>query len=527
MKSRRLAVVGKLMLAGLLMLVVWVLLVWVASRPALKVLVDLTPQRINSVDPATEDLMRELRAQKIAVEFHWFVPPIRGQAPDDYGKQMLVIRDRVIDLTRILLRRYEWLGGEGVAVHEYGFYGDNARTREAVQAFDYKPEDDVSLVVAVRPEGKERRFRKLSWINDLSTIDLPGVQQSPAPGAKAVPVLKDYVGETQISSTLKSLLVQGTPIAYVMRGPDVDLKGAAGNGYADFLAGLGQAGFEVREWKFEGSVPADASLVIALEPRRDLSDREADALFAWVKRGGRVFLNYGWAGLPDWNPTGARFGELLGFEIGPSLVCHLIADVGGRAGGRGIDGPGVEKLQLFANPSHPVTRRTVNAGRSLEIAGAREIKVRDGAPSGMRREPLLRTGPEGWLAAVGPDGRPDLRQPRDRRVLRDFCVGMSIDVDAEPTGNAKEPPRQGQVVIVSGVFCNNTGLRLFGDLAFNICNWLTERRVLLDIAGSRYEARHLSLQPQQLTRVRWLLLAGVPGTFLVLGCFVLWRRRRV
>jgi hypothetical protein len=70
-------------------------------------------------------------------------------------------------------------------------------------------------------------------------------------------------------------------------------------------------------------------------------------------------------------------------------------------------------------------------------------------------------------------------------------------------------------------------MRQFGDLALNICNWMAERRVLLDIQGSRYEAKHLQLQPQQLARVRWLLVWGVPGTFLLLGLAVFFVRRRV
>ena len=75
------------------------------------------------------------------------------------------------------------------------------------------------------------------------------------------------------------------------------------------------------------------------------------------------------------------------------------------------------------------------------------------------------------------------------------------------------------------LFCNTAGMAINQQLAANIFNWLSERRVLLDIRGSAYVARHLQLQPQQLDRIWWFLVVGVPGAFLLLGLFVHWRRR--
>lgn len=530
MKGRRLVALGNLLAAALLMLAVWLLLVWVASRPALKTLIDLTPQRINSVDPVTEALLAELRGKRTKVDFHLFFPPVQGRAETPAEVQSLAIRSRLCDLTRILLRRYQWLGGEGVAIHDHDFYGNAATTREAAQRFDYKAAEGEVLVVAVTQEGKEPRFRKLSLVTDLATIDLPGLQPGVGPaGRSAAPVLKDYRGEEAISSTLKSLLVQGTPIAYFVDGvsPDLDKQSAAGSSYSSFRAGLVQAGFEVRDFQLSatGTVPPDATLLIVLEPRSEFLDRDAEALFAYVKRGGRLFLNYSWAALPDWNPTGGRLGELLGYEVSSALVCHMIPDTSMRSGGRDYDGPGADKLQLQGNPLHPITRRLVQANRPIEVAGARAVRERERAPEGMRREALLWTGDKGWFAVPGRDGF-DFRAPRVG--LQSYTIGMSIEVDPEPAPAGGEPTRPGQVVVIGGVFCNNAGIRFsLGDLAFNICNWMAERRVLLDIRGSRYEAKHLQLQPQQIHRIWWLLEAWVPGTFLVLGCVVVWLRRRV
>jgi hypothetical protein len=529
MRARRFVLLSNLLLGGLAMLAVWVLLVWVASRPALKVLFDLTPQQVNSVDPVTVDLMRELRAQKAEVEFHLFAPAPEGVGEDDAGRQQLAIRRRLVDLTRLLLVRYGYLGGESVVVHDYDFYRDTATVRDAVQAFDYKAVEGEVLVVAVRLAGKERRFRKLSLISDLAVIDLPGGGVGPT-RRQPVPVLKDYRGEQAVSSALKSLLVQGVPVAYVLRGysPDLDMSEATARGYGALFQALARVGFEVKPFDFasQPQVPADAALVLVLEPRSDFTKRDAEALYAYVERGGRVFLNYSWAGLADWNPDGGRFGELLGYQVGPQPVFHLIPDQTGRAGGRGLDGnDGVARLQLRCNPLHPVTRRLAESRRPFEVAGARELVERAGAPEGVRREPLLQTGDQGWLALPGADGHPSNRAPAVG--LRSFLVGMAFEVD--PPGGEDRPAggRSGQVVVTTGVFCNNAGMPLFGDFAVNVCNWMAERKVLLDIQGSRYEARYLTLQLPQLERIKSLLVFYVPGVFAALGIIVVWLRRRL
>ncbi|MFY9340982.1 MAG: Gldg family protein [Planctomycetota bacterium] len=529
MIGKRLGLWSGLLLGGVLALAVWVLVVWVASRPALKTLIDLTPQRINSVDPATEELLRELRAQKAEIEFYLFYPPMDGQAADPMRQQEARIRGQLREMTRLLLVRYQFLGGESVKVIALDLYGDPQTTREAAQKFDYRDSETDVLVVAVRMPGKPLRHKKLSLPLDLGRIEQPNAGQTGL-SQSALPVLKQFVGEEQISSAMKSLLVEGTPVAYLLPGCSPDLQvGDIGAGYGPFLAALGLAGFEVRRWDAaaQPAVPKDAAVVIVLEPRREFPDALADSLFAYLQRGGRLFVNYSWAQLPDWNPDGGRLGELLGYELSAQPVFHLIADVGNRTGGRGLDGdPAVAKLQLRINSAHPTTTRFARSGRPMEVAAARELRERAGAPTAIVRTELLRTGDQGWLALPGPDGYPSFRAPQVR--LRDFLVGMVCEVPpaAAAADGSGDPVRPGQAVLVSGLFCNAMAMPQFGDLALNICNWLAERRVLLDLKTPGYEAKQLNLQPQQMNRIGNLLVFGVPGLFLVLGAVVFLVRRR-
>lgn len=526
---RRFALFGNLALGAVLLLVVWALLVYVASRPVLKSLIDLTPQKVNSVDPVTEELLRDLREKQAVIEFHLFAPPQDGGGGSDPAMtQSLAIRRQLVDLTRLLLVRYGYLGGESVKRFDYDFYREAQQTRDAAGRFDYKVADAEVLVVAVRLPGKESRHRKLSLVSDLALIDLPNTGVSlPGQQRMPVPVLKDYRGEQGISSALKSLLVQGIPVAYVVQdySPGIDFSTTVGDGYNAFIAALAKSGFEVKMLSLRDGrgVPPDAAVVLVLEPSQEFTERDAQALFQYTQRGGRLLVNYIWRGVEGWNPLGGKLGELLGYELSEQPVFHLIPDTDGRSQGGGYDGDlGVSKLHLLCNKGHPTTRRLAESGRPMEMQAVRWVRERAGAPTTHKREPLLSTNEQGWLAVPGADGFPDYRAPKIQ--LRPFEVAMAIEV---PPEGSDPKARPGQAVILGGMIANNAGMRAgFGDFAVNVCNWMTERRELLDLPGDAYEARQLDVQLPQLLRMSNLLIYWVPGAFFALGIVVVMLRRR-
>lgn len=526
MSLRRFGVWTNLLISAVLMLTVWALLVWVASRPALRGLIDMTPHKVNSVSEATKDVLRDLRAEQAQVEFHVFRGQFGGAARDQHHAQVKAIRGRLIELTNMLLKRYEAIGGESVKVVQHDAYENPTAYTEAAQAFTYTSADAEAVIVAVTQLGKERRFRKLSMVSDLAVIDMGGNQPTGAPGGQvSIPTLKDYNGEKAISSALKSLLVQGNPRVYVLKGMSATVQFQKQSlDYGHLIEVMSQNGFDV-QWltlRDTGAVPPDAAMVMCIEPTREFLPREAEALYAYLRRGGRMFLNYGWSAIPDMNPTGGTLGELLGYEIHQAPVFHRIPDVASRGGGS-LDGTdAVARLSLQLNPSHPTTRRLAQAGRPMEVFMGRWVRQRPDKPKLVRIEELLRTGREGWLARSS-NGLPDFRSPSGRDGLRNFIMGISCEVD--PDDGAPGNPLVGRAVVVSGAFCNNKAFPHFGDFAMNICNWMTERKVLLDIATNTYSAKSIDITPQQYSRIRWLMIGYVPGAFLLLGLIMWWRRR--
>ena len=64
------------------------------------------------------------------------------------------------------------------------------------------------------------------------------------------------------------------------------------------------------------------------------------------------------------------------------------------------------------------------------------------------------------------------------------------------------------------------------DLVLNAIGWIVERRALLGIRPRTREHVKLVLLPQQLERMTLVCLGGLPGFGILLGLWVVWRRRR-
>ncbi len=501
-----------LTLAALLALGAWGLISLLFARPSLRQLWDVSPQARFSVEPATEDLLAQIRDSDEPIEFHTVYLPIRSmQVGGPEGKQYRALYQALQQNTTDLLRTYDFLGGDAVTVTHH----DLMRDVDAIRAVMQQIQNRNYNVVVIR---RGSRSKVLHLVNDLADLELPDASAPVPGGQQAVPRLRDYKGEEAISTALKQLLVEGTPKIYFLAGNHVSLTDGIADSYSEMVGALADDGFEVASLSLaqEGRIPDDATVVAILEPRAELTDAEAELLIAFMRRGGRVFLNlaYSFVG-PSWNPTMRALGERLGFEIGRELVCHIVEDP--RNPGAEMGGDYAVNLNLTdLNPVHPVTRVLLQNQRFPVVKGGREIRKVDGGEDGVRVDTsFLRTGPKAWI-----DPRATRVPPRQREAYASRCIGAVIDVD--PT----EGERPGHCVLLSGAAFVNTGFSVNGDLALNLFNWLARRDALVSVRGNRYVSRALELKPQQLERMYQLLVFGVPGALLLLGVAVAWRRRR-
>ncbi len=169
---------------------------------------------------------------------------------------------------------------------------------------------------------------------------------------------------------------------------------------------------------------------------------------------------------------------------------------------------------------HPAVRALL--GRPVSFVLARELSI-DPAPDAEVPEVLVQVGEQGWAesdiaalrsgATVEPDEGPDRMGP----------IPVAI---AGQRGSSRI------VVIGSDQFALNAYLRediVYDhgrDLVLNAIGWITERRSLLGIRPRTREHVKLVLLPQQLERMTLVCLVALPGFAILLGLWVVWRRRR-
>ena len=427
---------------------------------------------------------------------------------------------RIQSLTTDLLRVYEARGQGAVTVRHFNALRQVKELRERRDELRAKMRN--SLVVSV---GKRRK--ELVLHEDLAVIDYPSNTTTPTPGAqRRFARLDIYKGEEAISSAIRSLLSEGTPVVAFLQGyGQTTIRAGVADSYSEMVGALSDDGFEVRELDLQkvGFVPPDIDIVALLEPTRELRDRDVDALLAFLRRGGRVFLNLSYREQPvDYNPRFRKLGEALGFEVGAELVLHLVRDprMPDAPGKAGIESQNVD---VGLNPAHPITRSLARAGRVPQIKIAREFRQLAERPDGAHVDlSLMRTGPYAWLAPrYSAGGATDFRGPRNASQVAVRSVGGLIDVDPE-TGD-----RQGHLVLLGGAAFRNEagGFQRNGDLALNIFNWLAARSELVTVRGTRYKTKRLEITQAQVDDVEWLLVGYVPGALLLCAILVFWRRR--
>ncbi len=522
LRLRRVAGVTALLLASALGFVIWAMLVVLSTRPGFKAVIDLSPQQRFTVTEDTLELLRTLRAQDQTVELSTVYEPLGlpEQATEE-ARHIYTLRLSIQDLTTDLLRQYSAHGGDTVRVRQYDIRREIGAVRELTRALDQRRQNFVLVKVG-------QRSKVLSLDFDLAEIDMGQGAGARVPGGRdPKPILKDFKGEEAISSAIKGLLVEGTPKVYVLEGHgEANIEDASGMAYSSLMLALEQEGFAVARLNLSETkaVPRDAACVVSLEPRSEMDDAHAEALVAYVRRGGRLFLNVVYVLTPtSWNPTFANLGRRLGFALGEDLVCNLVADPENpdKPGRHGE--PYVQNLPITTlNPVHDLTRMLSKQGRLPMLKLAREIRRGLNPPDDVAVDlSLLRTSRYAWLEERIGEGQVDWIAPPGVEMAP-RCVGAVIDVVAT------EGDIPGHVVIISGHAFNNSGFATSnGDLALNIFQWMAQRKVLVGVRGTRYQPRELKLVDQQVGRVQWLLIAFVPGALLALGVCVLWRRSRI
>jgi len=250
-------------------------------------------------------------------------------------------------------------------------------------------------------------------------------------------------------------------------------------------------------------IPADAHLVIISGPRTSLLPVELEKIDRYLNQGGRLLMLFDADSLLV--ETGlekilARWGLLVGNKV-------------------------------VRDPDH-----TDGGENVIDSAFSRHAMVNPLIGSGLY---LIRPRPVGKYTA----GTPAADAPKVENVAfsseRAFLEGGNptprqmpfIAVVEKGTIKGVTTERGTTRIVVAGdsYFLSNgsIGLMANGDFANCAINWLLDRTQMLEGLGPRPIAEYrLIMTPIQTRQTQWLLLGGMPGVVILMGCMVWFVRRR-
>lgn len=257
-------------------------------------------------------------------------------------------------------------------------------------------------------------------------------------------------------------------------------------------------------------VPADCELLIVPAPKDPLMESELNKIDRFLHQGGRILA--------------LLSGQQTGLE---NILAKWGVDVGNDRviDEQRMDGNGQILAVTNFNP-HPIVKPLHNS-RLLMLPPRSVERVEEGANAAEKDEVahLARTSEHGRILTTRNDEY-WARSPRDRR-------GEIPVIVAVEKGNIQglQSDRGSTRLVIAGdsTFLGNQLIDVHPsnhDFAVFAVNWLLDRSYLLGEIGPRpFSEYKLFMTQAQMTAVRWLLLAGLPGAVLLVGVIVWYRRR--
>jgi ABC-type uncharacterized transport system involved in gliding motility auxiliary subunit len=312
--------------------------------------------------------------------------------------------------------------------------------------------------------------------------------------------------EEKLTNGLVRLTREGKRVVQVVQGHgEHELGNSERTGFSEAKGAMERANYEVKPLVLarEGKVPDGTALVIVAGPRNDLLPPEVDALDAYVRGGGKLFVMVN----PFQNEGMKRYLVRYGLELGDNLVIE--PNPIGRLFGIGPEVPIVQQYD-----PHPITRdmggvttlfpltRTVTPGKTPE--------------TGVTAQPLAQTSPQSWGetdrdALNRGEARPDPQDPRGPLAVASVVTTEKARIVVYGTST-----------LASNQFLNLQGNR---DFFLNTVSWLAEQEDQISIRPKDSRMTPVFLTAQQ-GLIAFLLPVVVLPLVVLTGGIVAGVRRR-
>ncbi|HOY57220.1 MAG TPA: GldG family protein [Verrucomicrobiota bacterium] len=371
--------------------------------------------------------------------------------------------------------------------------------------------EDSDLVVFER-EGRTRIVRAV----ELSEYDISGLLA----GGKEVRRV-GFKGESLFTDALASLIEGRSPKVYFLQGHGEHDPTSIETrfGYSQFTRLLQQKNIATATLRLVGDaeVPEDCELLVLAGPRSRIDPTALEKIGRYLDTGGRMLalLSFYQSGYAQ---TGLeRFLAGWGVAVGDDLAL----DPSNAVRGGGI------LATNFSN--HPIVRPM--RGHTVYLLVPRSVaplRVGGAAGDAPKVEPLVSTSVGGRTESEGlSSGLPEFNPARDQRGVIPLAVAVE---KGSIQGVAADRNSTRLVVVGESIFlANETIMKSAANIEFAslAVNWLLDRpQHLSGLAPRPIKEHSVLLSQSQVVQLRWILLAVLPGTPLLIGLLVWWRRRR-
>ena len=309
-------------------------------------------------------------------------------------------------------------------------------------------------------------------------------------------------------------LLKGQKTVYFVQGHgERDIESAERGGYEKTQKEFQNENYVVKTLVLlqTPKVPEDCALLVIAGPRNDYLPPETESIRKYVMEGGRALFLLD-PGMPLPNLAG-----LLG-EWKVKVRNDLVIDQN-------------EVAQLFgASPSMPLILKYGSnpiveplARTATLFPLTRSFEIETEFKAGVTAESLCETSPDSFGVA---DFNPSMREV-SFRPGKDIKGPLTVAVSGTTTGEGEKKAEGRFVVLGTSALAANNYLSFGGnrDLFMNAVNWLSADEDLISIRPKPPESQQLNLNPQQMRRILYLGVLGLPLLIIVAGTTVWWRRR--
>jgi ABC-type uncharacterized transport system involved in gliding motility auxiliary subunit len=330
------------------------------------------------------------------------------------------------------------------------------------------------------------------------------------------------LGEEQITNAVIRILKPNKHTACFLTGHgEHELENTQENGFAGLKEAIESSNAVTRPISLQektAQVPVDCTLLIIGGPKNELADVEIDAIRKYVQGGGRALIMID----PLIKITNTALTKLLE-EWSVTVNDDLVVDLSGFGQLYGTDefAPLVTKYE-----NHPITKEMRNVATLFPLA--RSISPGTSKPE-VTVEKLFGTSSRSFAVKNFKTGKVDIDPKRDTPGPMNLAVAGTYSAPAQSAAADAPKPVSGRFVVVgSSRFATNTALGLpvgNRDLALNMMAWLTNDEDLISIRPKEAEDRRLTMSADQMNRLLFANVFGLPFIIIGAGVWSWWKRR--